>query len=58
LEINLPKLPRTLGVLLIWSKVEQRKDLERIPQKLEFLWFLWLDLELEMCLSVMDGLYG
>jgi hypothetical protein len=58
LEINLPKLPRTLGVLLIWSKVEQEKDLRKDSTKLEFLWFLWLDLELEVCLSVVDGLYG
>jgi hypothetical protein len=58
LEINLPKLPRTLGVLWIWSKVEQEKDLRKDSTKLEFLWFLWLDLELEMDLSVVDGLYG
>jgi hypothetical protein len=35
-----------------------KKRLGKDSTKLEFLWFLWLDLELEMCLSVMDGLYG
>ena len=35
-----------------------KKRLGKDPTKLEFLWILWLDLELEFCLSVMDGLYG
>jgi len=35
-----------------------KKRLGKDPTKLEFLWFLWLDLELEVCLSVVDGLYG
>jgi hypothetical protein len=34
-----------------------RKRLGKYPTKLEFLWFIWLELELEVCLSVMDGLY-
>ena len=35
-----------------------KKRLGKDPTKLEFLWFLWLDLELKVGLSVMDGLYG